>query len=294
MLAVALGGCGLGKSHKGASTVKLTVTRDFGTHGVDRSVDLKPAPDSTSISLLGGQNEVVRDANGGVQSIGGVRAGAGEQWFQYINGVAADTQSQGTQVYPGDRVWWDLHASDALGASAAVVGSFPEPFLDGQDGKRLPVTLECATNVQSACNKVASALANAGIPVALQGLGTGSGQQTLGVVVGLWTDLRSQLDATLISHGPGASGVFAKFDTRGGAGPQLDLLDRQGTVRQTLGAGSGLVAATRDSQNAPTWLITGTDQAGVLAAAGSLTAHRLHDHFALAVQGGKYIPVPVT
>jgi hypothetical protein len=60
-----------------------------------------------------------------------------------------------------------------------------------------------------------------------------------------------------------------------------------------LGAGAGLVAATADSSSEPVWLITGTDRAGVSAAAKALTPGRLRDHFALAVQGGSDFPVPL-
>ena len=41
-------------------------------------------------------------------------------------------------------------------------------------------------------------------------------------------------------------------------------------------------------------MITGTDTAGVLAAARALTPQALHDHFALAVDGAARVPVPVT
>jgi hypothetical protein len=64
-------------------------------------------------------------------------------------------------------------------------------------------------------------------------------------------------------------------------------------VAQTLGPGAGLIAATRDNVSAPVWLITGTDAAGVSAAASALTASRLRDHFALAVQASRDIAVPV-
>jgi sirohydrochlorin ferrochelatase len=64
-------------------------------------------------------------------------------------------------------------------------------------------------------------------------------------------------------------------------------------VVRTLGAGSGLVAATADTTSVPTWMITGTDPAGVLAAARALTPQALRDHFALAVQGTSRVPVPI-
>jgi hypothetical protein len=57
-------------------------------------------------------------------------------------------------------------------------------------------------------------------------------------------------------------------------------------VARTLGSGAGLIAATRDNVSAPVWLVTGTDAAGVKAAAAALTPSRLKDRFALAVQAG--------
>jgi hypothetical protein len=40
-------------------------------------------------------------------------------------------------------------------------------------------------------------------------------------------------------------------------------------------------------------LVVGTDPAGVTAAARALNARALHNHFALAMSGGGYFPVPV-
>ena len=69
---------------------------------------------------------------------------------------------------------------------------------------------------------------------------------------------------------------------------------RTGTSSRTLRGSAGLVAATGDSlARQPTWFVTGTDVAGVMAAARAFTAAKLHDHFALAVSGTSVIPVPV-
>ena len=62
---------------------------------------------------------------------------------------------------------------------------------------------------------------------------------------------------------------------------------------RTLGPGAGLVAATADRSSQPTWLVTGTDRAGVQAAAAVLNAGRLRDHFAIAVSGGAVLPLPL-
>ena len=41
-----------------------------------------------------------------------------------------------------------------------------------------------------------------------------------------------------------------------------------------------------------TWVVTGTDAAGVDAAAGLLDADDLRDHYAVATEGGTAIPLP--
>jgi hypothetical protein len=62
---------------------------------------------------------------------------------------------------------------------------------------------------------------------------------------------------------------------------------------RTLSGNAGLIAATAQGGSTPTWLITGTDPAGVAAAATAMTQARLHNHFALAVQGSTDLPVPL-
>jgi hypothetical protein len=62
---------------------------------------------------------------------------------------------------------------------------------------------------------------------------------------------------------------------------------------RTLGAGDGLVAATRYQGQGPTWIVTGTDEVGVAAAAAALTEDQLDDHFAVALVRGVGIPLPV-
>jgi hypothetical protein len=62
---------------------------------------------------------------------------------------------------------------------------------------------------------------------------------------------------------------------------------------RTLGAGSGLVAATAGEEHVPIWAVTGTDPAGVALAASSLGEPELRDRFALAVAPAGPQPLPV-
>ena len=67
-------------------------------------------------------------------------------------------------------IWWDRHDWSATMRVPAVVGSFPEPFLHGIDGKRLPVRVECATPRSDPCKQVSKRLVSYDIPAATGGL----------------------------------------------------------------------------------------------------------------------------
>jgi hypothetical protein len=127
--------------------------------------------------------------------------------------------------------------------------------------------------------------------VAVQAPGTGSGTDSLAVAVGTWADLRGEIVAALLQKGPAASGVYARFAA---SGRSLELLNAQGAVVRRVTRGGGLIAAVGQGSTPPTWVITGTDPAGVRSAADGLTANRLHNRFALAVSAGGDVPVPVT
>ena len=290
--ALAIAGCGLGPG-PGTSNVTLTVTRGFGSTGVAQVTERRVPGSETVMRMLERHVRVnTRYGGGYVEAINGLSGSASHlDWFYYVNGVEASRGAATTTVNRGDRIWWDLHDWSATESVPAVVGSFPEPFLHGVGGKRLPTTVECAADAGQACKRVSAELASLGVPAATQAIGTGSGTDSLGVVVGTWRDLRGEIVASLIDKGPGSSGVYARFAGR--AGDSLQLLDPHGGVARTLGAGAGLIAATAENSAEPTWVITGTDVAGVSAAAAALTPSRLRDHFALAVAGTGDLPVPL-
>jgi len=294
MVVAGAAGCGLGAG-RGTGEVTLTVTRAFGAQAIGmRTARQVPGSETVMRMLQRSFRVQTRYGGGFVQAVDGRAGDSGRHdWFFYVNGVQAAQGAATTAVHRGDRIWWDLHDWTATDSVPAVVGSFPEPFVHGIGGKRLPTVLECAPGNPLACDRAAAALKAAGIPVARQLLGTGSGTDSLGLIVATWAQLRPLVVAGLILRGPGRSGVYARFAQKGAA-VSLQLLDPHARAVQTLGSGAGLVAATRDSVSQPVWLVTGTDSSGVAAAAASLTPQKLHNHFSLAVQGTHTIPVPVS
>jgi hypothetical protein len=288
--AAVLAGCGLATTNT-SSRASVLVTRDFGSRSIGSATEAKVPASQTVTRLLERQFRVVTgDGGRAVASIDGLSGGSGSlDWFLYVNGIQAAARPAQRSVHDGDRIWLDLHDTVATASTPAVVGSFPEPFVHGTAGKRLPTVLACGSDVNAACNTVSQELRAIGVAVSNQALGTGSGTDSLTVVVGTWSDIDRSLAADLIAQGPHASGVYAKFN---GTGSLLELLDPSGRAVRALGGGAGLVAATSQSSASPTWLITGTDASGVAAAARAFTASRLDNHFALAVQGNASFPVP--
>ncbi len=290
---VMLAGCGLGAGPT-PGAVQLTVTRDFGESELGLPGPLKVSGQETVMSLLMRNYTVgTRYGGGFVQSVngisGGTEGGRPVAWFYFVNGVQAPKGAASTNVHAGDHVWWDMHDWSQAEQVPAVVGSFPQPFLTGIEGKRLPVRVECASVTGAACHDVTSRLQALGVPAAVAGIGPSEDPLNLRVVVGPWATVRLSLPAESIEQGPRLSGVYARFTA---GGKTLELLGQDGSVTSTLGAGAGLIAATRHGEDDPVWFVTGTDEAGAALAASSFDQDHLRNRFALALTPQGAVPLP--
>jgi hypothetical protein len=293
-VAAAASGCGLGAGNKPSGT-KLTITRDFGAKQL-RALDAPKVGGNETVMRLLQRNARVSTRYGGgfVQSIdglaGGRSGGRPNDWFYYVNGVEASKGAAATGLRAGDRVWWDRHDWSAAMRVPAVVGSFPEPFVHGIDGRRLPVRLECATPGSDPCKQVSRRLASYDVPVAIGGLLTARVEETLRILVGPWTAIGQDHAVDGLVSGPAESGVYARVAKNGRS---IAALDADGRTARTLGAGTGLVAATAIGDDRPTWVVTGTDEAGVVSAARAFEEGTLSNRFALAVSDDLPISLPV-
>jgi hypothetical protein len=297
-VAVALAGCGLGPGESSEGTATLTVTRDYGTTPVVEATVDDPTESETVLRLLDREADIETRYGGGfVQSIEGVAGGLqGDRsfdWFFYVNGVESPVGSADVPLAGGDRVWWDHHDWTDVMRVPAVVGSWPEPFLQQSAGEdRLPVRVECA-GARSACRIAAERLSDEGVSVSEEPYRAEAGDEALRILVGPWPAVSRDPAAALIDDGPRASGVFVRF--MGGPAMELVALDERAAPDSRLGRGAGLVAAVRDDEDPPTWVVSGVDAAGVQAAAEALGDETLTDRFAVIVAAGsdESLGVPV-
>lgn len=287
--ALATAGCGLGAGDS-VGEVELTVTREYGAVPMlHRSVEANES--ATVMRVLEGSAEISTRYGGGfVHTIDEVaeaeRGGHPHDWFFYVDGVESPVGAAEYPLEGGERIWWDYRDWLATNHVPAVVGSWPAPFVDGYEGARYPVAVECRAGGE-ACMRVRVALRQAGAAVA-DGVPAGA----IRVLVGSWGRLRSDPAAALIEAGPEESGVFADFERRAGVYALVGL-DEAGRPSRELGSDAGLVAATRRYEAPPVWVVTGGTEDAVRDAASLLSMERLRDRYAVASEGGSLTPLPL-
>lgn len=288
---VLLCGCGLGPGEAREGGAELRVTRDFGHTRLSEAKRETLRDGDTVMRFLSAERKVdTRYGGRFVQAIDGLQ-GAGSSgsrdWFFFVNGVESEEGAAERKLEKGDVIQWDHRNWDGAMRVPAIVGAYPEPFISGYDGKRLPVRVECEDAKATACTEVKQRLDREGARPGGASLGVAATDKVLRVVVGRWDALRAIRAAATIEKGPGESGVFAKM------GSKLELLDERGEVVRDAPPGSGLVAATRLGEEGIVWVVTGLDDDGVNAAAAVLDEGTLRDAFAVAATPDGVVKLPV-
>jgi hypothetical protein len=216
-------------------------------------------------------------------------------WASNVNGIEGDLPLEEYKLYDGDVFQMDLRDWYVTLDVRATVGAFPETFTRGVFGKRFPVTVRCERPSSPPCRHVKRVLRRAGVAIdgskPSGGLPPAGNPQRAMVLVGRWKRWRAGKWAGRIDRGARYSGVFARFapDAK-----SLRLLDWEAHRARSEGAGTGLVAAQRPTEEDLQWMITGIDDEGVERAARALDSVELRDAFAVAVtaDGIEKLPLP--
>jgi hypothetical protein len=308
VLTAGAGAAGCGQIDESGVGVRVLVTTDQGAQTVLDRAGVEASDDESALDVLKRAAKVTVDGRGDVTAIDGRAAEGGRRWTLWLNGspmrsgvlkaTGEDVNLQQlpvldtvrtTKVSEGDTIWLDLGARSPV-VARGVVGTFPEPFLHGQEGKRWPVRVECGQERSQACRMVRDALVRYGIPAVSNLVRTSYNPGSARIAVGTWAQLREDPSLGLAERGAATTGISV---VPAKDGRSIGLADAQGKTTRTLGAGSGAIFATRWRDEPPSWAVTGTDEAGVLRAAGALDETVLRKRIAVGVQGGEVIGVPV-
>lgn len=290
VLAISVAACGVGiGAGEDVGHVELRVSRDFGETTLVE-VAAEPLTESDTVMRVLDRHAEIETLYGGgfVQSIdgleGGTEGGRPYDWLFFVNGIESDRGGADYPLIDGDRIWWDYRDWGATMRVPAVVGQFPEPFINGFGGGPPPATaVECPSE-SDACEVVTDALAEAGANL------DPAAEAPARVLVGTWAELARNREAAAIAQGPLRSGVYLRIED----GSELVALDPRGEDAARYRSGYGFIAATRLGEGPPIWIVSGVDQAGLAAAADSFNADDLAGRFALVAGPEGPIPLPVS
>jgi hypothetical protein len=131
---VVLAGCG----GEDGGRATLWITRDQGAHVILQ----KEVPSGLTAMQALDRVAHIDTRYGGryVQAINGVVGSLSSRrdWFYFINGYEGDRSAAEYRLRSGDVEWWDFRSWQKHMREPVVVGAFPEPFLHGYAGRRLP------------------------------------------------------------------------------------------------------------------------------------------------------------
>jgi hypothetical protein len=269
-------------SHQdGKEHATLLVTRNFGRELIafERT---SLTSHSTAISLLRRNHTVQTDEIGNVlaiddmHSVGPVTSAGATRWNFFVGGLKIQATPTEYPVLSDDVVQLDLQDADASYVVRGTVGHFPQPFTGALAGRYPRVSLSCASRRKHACQAVHDALDEMSVDVSgrprrqpretaqhrlAQVLQTAI--HRVDVEVGPWSDIRDRPSLRRVVATPYEMGVF--FSAKGDG--SLHAINWDGRRAYVFGRGTGILAMFRSSMHRITWLVTGTDWAGVERAA---------------------------
>jgi Domain of unknown function (DUF4430) len=147
-------GCG-GPGGGEEGTAQLWVTTD---RGAEVLVDTEVEAGQTLMRALAGEADVETRYGGRyVQSIAGVEGSLDGQrdWFWFVNGYEGDRSAAAYRLRDGDVAWLDYRRWEQEGEARVVVGSFPEPFLHGYEGRVRPAAVRYAAGLEERARSLA-------------------------------------------------------------------------------------------------------------------------------------------
>lgn len=282
--------------------VTLIVTRDFGKeHIFNENIKLDS---KKSVMELLNQHLDVQTAYGGgfVNSINGLESGytnAAEKekldWFYFMNGIM--TSVGATEYFPtnGDVIWWDYHAWGDIPFTPAVIGTFPQPFLNGYQGENPGTLILSGQGCQDLAEALADYLKSVGVKeveVKPYEEKLASDRSKITIVVALWEELSDSSFWNGIQAHRDKTGWFAELEKNAFHGLNEKAL-RQVTYNQ--GVGAILATGMGMGDSTPLWLITGIDMEGVADAVKALTSEegKISGHFGALVHDKSIVSLPI-
>lgn len=279
--------------------VRLIVSRDFGSTVIlDESITLERG--ATALDALRAVSEVETMYGGRfVASINGFRRGEIDglkvDWLYYVNGLLAPVGAADYILHDGDVERWDLHPWASLVMASAVIGDFPEPFLNGYGGSKYPTLILYSEDFKGEAENLEEQLISLGVEADLKPMDEATPDDLGGfnlIIIGYFTDsLPSRLNEIRERLGYYAyhdGGVVYAVDWRGGLhGFSGDLAVIQASKNPWSPGGTSTTGRTA-------WLIAGSTPRSVRSAVEALIEDKTANLHGLLIVDGEYRPLPLS
>ena len=301
---VAAGGCGIGPGDASEGEANLTRHPRLRRRADRSTATLNDPTRRTPSSASSTRRRTSRPPTAATSSIRSTASpaapstAAAEDWFFFVNGIYSDIGAGEAKVHAGDRIWWDYRDWAEAYRVPAVVGSWPEPFLARTSRASTRHGASSASPTDAAMRRcrlprlsrrrrrLRRATTVAKPDDAPRRPSRARRRPGIGV--------RDDPAAAQIENGPGTSGVYARIAACDSA-KRLRAFDRSAPTasRGQQLADAGLVAAVRENEDQPTWVVTATSP-DALARRHRLCSASMDsaDRYAVATDAGKRAPDP--
>jgi predicted small secreted protein len=301
LLAAILAGCPTPPAAGGDEPARVTVvvTRDFGRELI-LAEEVEIGEGTDAMTALQTVAEVETKYGGGfVKAINGLSSQEASQldWFYYINGISLSLGAKDYLLGDGDLEHWDLRDWSYRQFVPAVIGAFPQPFLNGLRGEVKPTAVVYDAPFAGEAGALAAKLEEWGVAeITLNGAETlpdgVKNSSNLIIVGGAESGLILELNELRQKLG-----FFACME-----GGKITVLDEKGDQSGEYGAGWGLIQATQNpwspggvgSGESIVFMVTGADENGVRSAIGALidNSDGLRYAYAVLVNNNEIIKIP--
>jgi hypothetical protein len=305
LLTTILAGCPSQPPASGSqpAVVTVVVTRDFGKELIlAQEIELEEGTDA--MTALQAVAEVETKYGGGfVEAIeaGGVKyssdANSHLDWLYYINGMSLNIGAKEYILRDGDAEHWDFRDWRYRPMIPAIIGAFPQPFINGIKGEVKPTAVVYDEPFAQEAGALAEKLEGWSVAEVLltsaEALSEAVKESYNLIIIG-----RTDNGPILELNGlPQKLGFFAYVE-----GGKIITLDGKGDPAGEYGGGYGLVQATQNpwspggvgSGESCVFMVTGSDEKGIKKAAQVLinNSEGLRYAYAVLVNNNQIIKIP--
>lgn len=296
-----LGGCG-SPPEITTGEITLLVTKDFGEGNIfNKQIQLDSQ--ISVMELLNQHLDVKTEYGGGfVNSISGLESGytnATEKekldWFYFSNGIM--TSVGATEYYPTNKdvIWWDYHPWGNIPFTPAIIGAFPQPFLNGYQGNNPGTVILADSQYEQLAFDFAEHLKSIGVKdVSVEPYEEklAADRSKITLVIAEWKELSESNFWQGVQENRDKTGWFAELETDAFHGLNEES-QRQKTYQE--GVGAILATGMGMGDGTPLWLVTGLDKAGIVEAVEILIndQQKIEKSFGALVYEKSVIALPI-